>query len=779
MKHQKCMRTSVIRWAGAAALVVTATSPAATSAEEAEVLQDIIVTARKREERAFSVPVAISAFSGIELQSSGIKDVNDLQVLTPSLFVNTTSGAVSDTTIRMRGVGTTGNNAGLEGAVGVFIDGVYRNRSGLALTDLVDIDRVEVLRGPQSTLFGKNTSAGAVSIITNRPSDIYESYAEATGGNLSARRFAGWTNIPVVPDVLALRLSGSYFKRDGFIGVLGRDATINGEDRYYLRGEALYTPKLGVELRVIADYSHKDERSGTAIRTVSGPTQAAIDFLSALNGRPFVDPPRPNDRVNALDGPLFENRHDEWGVSAELNIALTDSIKLTNILAWRDFRSWDTADVDYTAVGILDQIRTTTDQVLSEELRVTGATDVGASWLKSVDWMAGAYYTHEDIDFGYNLLNGAETGSHFCLLDAAFCPISATFVPGTGSLGAFGTQARSYAAFGQFSLHFTDALSLSGGVRYSYDKKDGFGRMTETSPSLAFYRGWLGGSPFYNARLSDDAWSGSAQIQYDWSPLLMSYVGYAHGYKAGGINLDRSAAGITGIDPVTLDPNFDAETSDNYEIGVRSKLWHDRAILSLTAFHTRFDNLQVLVFDGLAFAVVNAKGAQTHGFELEGAVMPVTGLTLKGGLTFGETRYDDGVTLPLRDASGAFTTPADLGGKHLTNAPVWSLSGSALYEFPIAANDVRGFIGSDVYYGSARNTASEQTAAERQGGYYLLNGRIGMKLGEDRWSFSLWCRNCTDETYFTTIFASVAQPGSFDGFIGNGREWGGTLTAKF
>ena len=763
------------------ALALVIASPVSSAfAGEDEGIPEIIVTARKREETAFSVPVAISAFSGTELQSSGVKDVNDLQVMTPSLFVNTTSGAVSDTTIRMRGVGTTGNNAGLEGAVGVFIDGVYRNRSGLGLADLVDIDRVEVLRGPQSSVFGKNTSAGAVSIITNKPTNRYESLIEATGGNLDARKVSGWTNLPVVSDVLALRLSGGYFKRDGFVQVLDRDATLNDKDRYYFRGEGLYTPKPGVELRVIADYSHRDERTGTAIRTVSGPTQPAIDILSALAGRSFVDPPRPGDRVNALDGPLFESRHDDWGLSTELNIALSDSVKLTNILAWRDFRSWDMADVDYTATGILNQRRTTTDQTLSEELRLTGTTRINAPFLQSVDWMGGLYYTHEDIDFGYNLLNGSDTGTYFCVIASALCPIAATFTPGTGSLGAFGTQARSYAAFGQFALHFTDKLALSGGLRYSYDKKDGFGRMTETSPSLAFYRGWLGGRPSYEGHLRDDAITGSTQVQYDWTPALMTYASYGRGYKAGGINLDRSAAGISGIDPSPLNPAFAAETSDSYEIGLKSKLWNDRATLNLTAFHTRFDNLQVLVFDGLAFAVVNAKGAQTHGIELEGAVVPVKGLTLKAGLTYAETRYDDGVTLPIRDSTtGAFTAPAQLGGKHLTNAPLWSVAGGASYEFPIAADKVAGFVGTDVFYGSSRNTASEQAPQERQPGYTLINIRGGVKLDDGRWTLSMWCRNCTDKTYFTTIFQSVAQPGSFDGFIGDGREWGGTVTAKF
>jgi iron complex outermembrane recepter protein len=763
-----------------ALVFVAASLEPAFAQDDPNAIQEIVVTARKREEPAFSVPVAVTAYSGSELHSDGVNDINDLQALSPSLFVNTTSGAVSDTTIRMRGVGTTGNNAGLEGAVGVFIDGVYRNRSGLGLADLIDIDRVEVLRGPQSTVFGKNTSAGAVSIITHKPTEKYESFVEATGGNLSARKVDGWTNIPVVSNVLALRLSGGYFKRDGFVEVLGRDATINGKDRYFFRGEALYTPKPGIEFRFIADYSHKDERTGTAVRTLAGPTQPAIDIISALSGRPFVDPPRPDDRVNALDGPLFESRHDEWGFSGELNVALSDNVKLTNILAWRDFRSWDTADVDYTAVGILNQIRTTTDQTLSEELRLAGTTPVGSTVLKSIDWMAGLYYTHEDIDFGYNLLNGTDAGTYFCAIQPAFCGIAATFVPGTGSLGAFATQARSYSVFGQLGLNLTDKLALTGGVRYSFDKKDGFGRMTETSPSLAFYRGWLGGTPAYQARLSDDAWSGSGQIRYNWTDALMTYLGYAHGYKAGGINLDRSAAGISGIDPAPLNPAFGAETSDNYEAGIRSKLWNGRAQLSLTGFHTRFDNLQVLVFDGLAFAVVNVKGAQTHGVELEGALVPLTGLTFKGGLTFAETRYDDGVTLPLRDpVTGAFSTPAQLGGKHLTNAPVWSMTGSALYEFPIVADQAAGFIGADIYYGSSRNTASEQTPQEKQKGYYLINSHLGVKLAGGRWTLSLWCKNCTDKTYFTTIFASVAQPGSFDGFIADGREWGGTVSAKF
>jgi outer membrane receptor protein involved in Fe transport len=592
------------------------------------------------------------------------------------------------------------------------------------------------------------------------------------------RKVNAWTNIPIVSNVLDVRISGGYFARDGFVTNLSTKNTINDKDRYYFRGQALYKPQPGIELRIIGDYAHADEHGGAALRVFNGPAQPAIDFLSVTAGQPFIDPANPKVRDAALNGPEGNTLVDDWGLSAELNVDLAENVKLTNIMAWRDFREGLLADVDYTGVDILTQAQTLKDRVFTEEFRLSG-TSTAVPAIKSLDWLAGAYFTNEDIDVGYHLHNGTQTGTYFCLVAPALCPIAATFQPGTGSDGVYGTQARSYSAFGQLGLNLTEKLSVTGGVRYGYDEKQGGGRIADTSPSLVFFPNWLGSSGRYNAEIGHYAWSGSASAQYKWTPGLMTYANFAHGYKAGAINLDRAAAGINGVDPTRLDPTVRPETVDSYELGIKTKFWNDRATLNLTGFHANYDNFQILVFDGLAYAVVNVKGAKTQGFELEGTLNPVKGLNLHGGITYAETRYDDGVTLPLRDALGAPTLVANLGGKHLTNAPLWSFSGGALYEFPVLSERTTGFVGSDILYGSSRNTASELDPMERQKGYYLLNARAGLKLDEGRWTLSLWCKNCTDKTYFTTIFKSVAQAGSFDGYVGDGREWGGTVAVKF
>ena len=776
------LQTSAGRLLGASIIALGLAGPAvAASTQGDDAYEEIIVTARKREEPILLVPVAVNAFSGAQLNQSNVRNVNDLQVIAPSLFVDTTTGEMSDAVIRIRGVGTAGNNPGLEGAVGVFIDGVYRNRSGLALGDFFDVSRVEVLRGPQTTLFGKNTSAGAISIITNKPTDTFSGYAEGTIGNLNAGKFNGWVNVPVVKGVLSTRFSGGIARRSGFITELNTGTTINNEDRWYLRGQALYTPTPEIELRIIGDYTHGNERPGTAIRLINGPTAPAIAFLAAQGGRAFVANPDRNDRVISLDGPPFDLDSDDWGISGELNWQLTDNIKLTNIAGWRDFRSHSNADIDYTAAAILNREQSFKNQVLTEEFRLSG-TSTALPAIKSVDWMAGFYYTNEKIEFGDNLTMQSQAGLYYCLLVPALCPFAGLWVPGSGDFGTFGTTTKSYAGFGALTFNVTDKLSISGGARYNSDKKTGFGNTFNTNNAIAqaLVPGFLGPVRDYQASLSNKAWTGSASVQYAWTPGLMTYASYAHGYKAGGINLDRTAAGIIPVDPVALDPTFRPETVDSYEAGFKSKWFDNRLTLNVTAFTAKYRDFQLLSFDGFTFAITNASGARTRGVEVEAVVSPVKGLTLNGGVTYADTRFNDGVTQKQRDiVTGMLAAPIELGGKHLPSAPLWNLVGGATYEFPIVADVIDGFLHGDIYYGSSRGAGANMTPEERQDGYALINGRAGLRFDGGKYEAAIWCRNCTDRTIYTIVFNSVAQPGSNDTFIGAGREFGGTFSVKF
>jgi outer membrane receptor protein involved in Fe transport len=206
------------------------------------IVEEIVVTATKREQSIQDIPIAVSAFSGADLSARGITEVDQLMQVSPSLFINTSNSSTNGGTMRIRGIGTTGNNVGLESAVGFFVDGVYRSRSGQALNDLVDVERVEVLRGPQGTLFGKNTSAGAVHVITKKPEWRYGGTAGIGAGNLSSLEADASFTGPLIEDALAFRIAGSYRERDGYYDDIDSSDEYSDRDRYSLKGQLLWTP---------------------------------------------------------------------------------------------------------------------------------------------------------------------------------------------------------------------------------------------------------------------------------------------------------------------------------------------------------------------------------------------------------------------------------------------------------------------------------------------------------------------------------------------------------
>jgi iron complex outermembrane recepter protein len=244
-------------------------------------VEEIIITATKRDANIQEVPIAVSAFQGDELEARRIDEIEDLAQVSPSIHVNTSNTASAGGTLRIRGVGTTGNNIGLEASVGVFIDGVYRSRSGQAFSDLLDIERIEILRGPQGTLFGKNTSAGAVNVVTKRPSlSETEAFAQLELGDFNHRRLAASYSAPLIDEVLGVRLSGVWSKRDGtFEDIQGKDAW-NDRKRYTMRGQLLWVPTDAIDIRLIADFSERDESCCPAVWVRGGASMSRVGIAA-------------------------------------------------------------------------------------------------------------------------------------------------------------------------------------------------------------------------------------------------------------------------------------------------------------------------------------------------------------------------------------------------------------------------------------------------------------------------------------------------------------------
>ena len=420
------MMTDKSLWLTTAGMIaLTMAMPAAaqeTTAPQAAVDQDsaeIIVTATRRASPLSDVPIAVSAVSAQAMQNSGASDIRTLNQLAPSLLVSST-GSEANASARIRGIGTVGDNPGLESSVAVFIDGVYRSRTGAGLNELGEIERVEVLRGPQGTLFGRNASAGLINIISKAPENTFSAKGEITYGNYDYWRLSGRVTGPVA-DGIALSLDGVWSKRDGFYKLVdtagNKVGDTNDRDRYFLRGQALIEPNDDLSIRLIGDYTNRDESCCGAAYTEArertpaaggGYNTAPFNRIAAiLAGQGSVIAADPYDReLTITPGRDYVSKLKDWGVSGEVNYDLGD-VKLTSITAYRDYKSSDYGDYDYNRADLLYRDPNTYRQfkTFTQELRAQSS-----AFGDMLDWLVGGYYANERLTLQDNIRFGADYG---------------------------------------------------------------------------------------------------------------------------------------------------------------------------------------------------------------------------------------------------------------------------------------------------------------------------------------------------------------------------------
>ena len=558
----------------------------------------IIVTATRRSEALSDVPIAVSAVTGDTLEKTGATDVRALGQVAPSLLV---SGATSEVNFsaRIRGIGTVGENPGLESSVGLFIDGVYRSRTGVGLSELGDIERVEVLRGPQGTLFGRNSTAGLINIVTKGPElGTFAGKGSVSYGNYDYWRVDGMLNAPL-GDKAAVRLDGVWQKRDGFIeNVTAGEPDINDRDRWLVKGQLMFEPSETVSFRLIADYSKREENccGGVLLNPVRNLTRGADGFpvastntllpLLQLLGANHQVPPTGESfvrRQSTTPGVTYRSDTKDWGVSGELDWDLGLGT-LTSITAYRDYKNAQGQDADFSALDILR--RTDLDRrfrLFTQELRLQGEAFDGR-----LDWLVGGYYANEKLDVDDDIVYGANYERFAnCIAAATLSPaninpasatcsnlpaatfpgfqgfaalLGATRLNGTGNNGStFHQRSTNYALFTHNSFDIIeDALTLTVGARYTHEKKTltGDANFTNTlcpaivnSPfqalaSLACVINGTApdivkGAP--GTKFSEGQWTGTAVLSWKPAPEWLVYASASKGYKAGGFNLDYSA----------------------------------------------------------------------------------------------------------------------------------------------------------------------------------------------------------------------------------------------
>ncbi len=598
-------------WLATSALIAIATpvwaQDAAPQAGTASEDGDIIVTATRREQLLSDVPIAVSAVSGETLSKSGATDVRALNQLAPSLLV---SGATSEVnfTARIRGIGTVGENAGLESSVGLFIDGVYRSRTGVGLSELGDIERVEVLRGPQGTLFGRNSTAGLINIVTKGPDlNKFSGGVSASYGNYDYLRLDGHVNAPL-SETVGVRVDGVWQQRDGFIkNLTPGEKDINDRDRFLVRGQLKFEPSSDLSIRLIGDYSERNELCcGAAIlmpaRNVTRQADGSVvvsanSLLPVLNALGANIPVSNGPFVRATaTTPGFNYTSDskDWGVSGEVNWNLGGA-KLTSITAYRDYKNTQGQDGDFEALDILH--RTNLDRrfrLFTQEVRLQGEALGGR-----LDWLVGGYFANEKLDVSDNIKYGSDYQRYAnCLVAPAFgaalvnlasptCSNSAAWpgfqgisaltgtspINGTGVVrNAFRQDSRNYAVFTHNVIDIIeDKLSLTLGARYTNERKQLTGNfnvnnnlcaalrnnvlpaslnaLIPTLQSLACVINGTAPAGFTSASpgstKKEDQITGTAVLSFKPVDDVLIYASFSKGYKAGGFNLDTSALDAT------------------------------------------------------------------------------------------------------------------------------------------------------------------------------------------------------------------------------------------
>ncbi len=504
----------------AASLAVSA--PAVAQSEDEMDFEEIIVRAQKRDQSIMEVPVAVTAVTGAAIEASGIKDVFDLQQNVPGLIVGQ-SQSTTTSNFSIRSVGSTSNNFGVESAVGLYVDGIYRSRQSSIINELIDVEAVEVLRGPQGTLFGKNTPAGAILVRTVAPSQELDAFLEVQAGDFGLTRFSGAANIPM-SDTLAFRGTVFHSQRDGYVYdiALGSDL-YNNRDRLGLRAQLLYEPSDNFNVRFIVDYSEIDENCCVAVSRVDNlysrasiagtPTPGTDALLLGFGGTVFTNFPYPQPLLDALAplpgtivaGTGFDDytvaynfaptsQNEDSGASLEINRTLDNGMTFTSVTGFRFFNTFDEIDADFSDVPLLERTNDAEQDSFSQEFRLAGEFGAGSNYV------VGAYYFQQEIrnikgnsdpgllSFYFNqnpqfitIANGIDTVAG--LVGAPYQPAGIPALPGNVAVDDTLHEQDGFAVFAQADFAISDALTLTLGARYTDENKDTSATYTQSLPA--------------------------------------------------------------------------------------------------------------------------------------------------------------------------------------------------------------------------------------------------------------------------------------------------------
>jgi iron complex outermembrane receptor protein len=706
--------------------------------------EEIVVTARRTEENLQRVPASVSAFSERTLERIQAQDTTGLQGAVPNLNIVQGRGSSNSTNIYIRGVGQPDALQTFDPAVGVYIDGVYLSRIRGTQLDLLDLQRIEVLRGPQGTLYGRNTIGGALSIVTRRPGNEFRGNITASLGNYDYREIRAAASGPV-SDTLAAGFAFMHTERGGFVQDAVLDREYNDRNTQAARAQIAFTPSDRVRIDLSADYSRDD-----ASLTVGQPLNSLINLVTPTVALALPTNPTSYNFTGRTTPSLPNStRLRHWGVSANIAVDVSDAITLRSITAYRNLDTDDYIDIDATQLEIGDVFVGVNQNQFSQELQATVSTD-------RLTGVAGLFYMREHVT------SHQEAYADDLVNLTAFRAILPPALLGPSNFPTFlrtiddDLQTTNMAAYANLSYEIVPALRLSVGIRYTDENRDYF-RTTSTFSTSPLLNS---AAPFvFDRERSWDNFSPMASIDYQITPETMIYGRIARGFKSGGFNGRANSP--------TESTTYDPETLTSYELGLRTTI-ASQLRFNLTGFWNDYRNFQARVsgteeINGVPSAVLsvlNAGQLTIRGVELEAAWTPVAGLLIDTQIGYLDAFYDEFADARFTATGGsrAFQEPAF--------APEWTLRFGAQYEADLGTGGRLTF-GGQARYRSEMALAIDNTlinSTTRIQGlfsdpYWIVDARIVWESPDRRYSLGLYGQNITDTVYRTEgqEFSSVGN----------------------
>ncbi len=778
-------------FAAAVPAIAQSVEPEADTARDAGTAPDITVTARRRVESLESVPVAVSVIGRNLLDRSYTVNTQQLSLLVPAL--NYSSANPRNTAFTIRGLGSSvvavsQANDGLEPGVGFYVDQVYHARPATAAFDFTDIDQIEVLRGPQGTLFGKNTTAGAINITTRLPSFTPEANEELSVGSYNFVQAKASASGPLFGDTVAFRISGLSTRRDGVIRNVRTGADHNEIGNQAVRGQLLIKPSETFQLRLTADFSNFDANCCTQVYLRVGssqrPAARQYPFLAANAPGGAYAPAslNPYDRVTDIDAALAVDTN-EGGASAIADWNL-GPVTLTSVSAWR-FWNWDAAnDRDYTGLPIqlIQHIPSRQDQY-SQELRVASNGD------HAVTYVAGLYYFDQKIT-GRPISIYGPAAAYWLIgptTGAANTPVPSNLLDGYGTDGATRFKVDSYAAFGEVNWKVLPQVTVTGGLRYTHEKKSGdytsvvFGGLATTNTALTNAKLSVLRPQTYSVRDSESNFSGRANIAWQATDDLYAYASYARGFKSGGINM--SGLPLDNLNqPVLATAIVRPELNTTYEAGLKLKLLDRRLIVNLAGYSTQVRDFQATIVDSsqtvaLRGYLSNIPKVTVKGFEIDATAQLARGLQLRASAAFADGKYADYSAGPCPlEVQTAATTACNLTGQRLAGLPRWSTTVGADYALPMSAS-ASLVLHADSSFKSGYNGDPSLSRFTYIENYTVTNASIGIR-SDKGWEVAVFARNLFDADYIQNLTIQAGNSGLILGNPSDARGVGLTFRAR-